>query len=201
MRTLIRTTILPLIVILASCATQAQREAEKITAQATELNGKVEACTVDARGHQDVAALVGKIPWSGKATFDQLADESYLTKSETTAIGRYHTLIQPCRSMWLDGYQAIAPAMVPTIATLLTETDIVYVKMVQRKTTWGDANQAFAQISNQSRAEFQRIEREMNRDLAASHESEMASRRASAAALRAYRPITCRTTAGTTVCF
>ena len=79
--------------------------------------------------------------------------------------------------------------------------DIVYAELVKRQVNWGDANKSLVKIVAHARSELQRAQDRINQRLSASHESEMASRRAAAAALNTYRPITCSTVGSLTTCY
>lgn len=196
-----RTLIILLVVVISACSTQAQRDRSRMNDRAVQLGDEVSSCVGSVWGHQEVATISGKMARQGKATLGQLGDNSFATEQDVAAITKFYELMQHCRSMWTDGYMEIAPAIVPVSTESYAQADIVYVALIKREMNWGDANKEFVQIYNRTRTKLRRTAERIDQRLDASHESEMASRRAAADAIDSYRPVVCQTGGSTIICF
>jgi len=125
--------------------------------------------------------------WNFKPTLAQLSDSAKPTPDDLRALFDLHEqFISPCRKLILEAAALFTAAQVAAVADWFAQTDAVYVKLAQGNLTWGQAVQALSDSERQMMARSAQIDAEMRRNLAQSHNAEIARRQQAAAALSNY---------------
>ena len=172
-----------MLLVVAGCATQAQKDADRIAAGIEATYASAAQCLSKVRTQPGFLRLNDKGLWNEPHTLTQLVDEAHTSLAEKQAIVRYYESIQPCRDLLFDGLLKSAPAYVPIYATMIARTDGLYADLVVERTAWGEANKALDEIWNWTGRELQHAADQLNRDLVNRHQFELQQRQASAEAV------------------
>lgn len=171
---------------LTACATAAQRQANQIQTVAKKATEELKACITDVEQKPDYETIAPHLfsPANGfHPTMQQLADDTYPTKRDSQLIIKLHDDVLPCRQSAIQQLQSV----VPTIAEVLTEewveSDQQTMKLVKRKTTWGESARQTQQLMVRTQKKLIDAAHQIDSGLAASHQAEMAQRQAASNAL------------------
>src|SRR5262249_1844518 len=94
-----------------------------------------------------------------------------------------HNEAASCREQAIEDYMKIAPGIVPTLVQSYHMFDFITVELIQRKITWGEANKRLLAGRDELRVKLQAAAVQIDRELAASHQAELAQRQAALNAL------------------
>jgi hypothetical protein len=168
---------------LAGCATEAQRIASSIRSQSAEAVAAGKQCLSEIAANPQYASIAKHAPLDGTpASVAQKADESLATPQEAQTVLAWRSDIGQCRQTFTESAQRFAPAAVPALLEASNASDAVWVKVVHRQITWGTALQQAADIQAAIQAKGVEVEKEMQASLEQQNQTELAQRRAVAAA-------------------
>jgi hypothetical protein len=109
-------------------------------------------------------------------TLTQLADEDVPTDEEIQLVVAIHNEIAVCREQGIQDYMKILPGIIPIVVQGYYQGDLIILDLMQRKISWGDANKRRTVLMNEMRAKLQEAGAQLDRELAASHQAELAQR-------------------------
>jgi hypothetical protein len=123
-----------------------------------EMRDSANACFDAIDDQAEFRALNLKLP-PGKPTIDNLADESLPNDSELGALRNRASLAASCREKMLSAMREHHPYLLPALELRYFQVDLVYVQLMQRRITFGNANR----LIEQSYLEFAAREAEYDR--------------------------------------
>ena len=175
------------VILLAACATQAQRQAQAIQTNTKTVGAQLQACIEAIYNSPDYDPLRPRLPIKAEqATLQQLTDASKATDAEISAIFAEHPRAQECRQSFLQGLSTTTPTFVPILASGYNRTEEFLIDLIQRKISWGEyvrhVKDASLDMQKELMAEGQRIDAGLQQ----SHQAELARRQAAADALARY---------------
>ena len=99
------------------------------------------ACSAAAGANPAYAPLRPHMPWEdiGQASLSQMTDQSHATDEEIAALDTLNRALAQCRNQLLAVTQSTLPSFGPLIEHGRDQDDAVFVKLAERKITWGDA--------------------------------------------------------------
>jgi hypothetical protein len=174
-----------LCVLMTSCATTAQRQAASIRQNFEVTGQKIRACTqtmVDGAAYQTIAQHAPNVGLVNP-TLAQLADGGLPSDEDVQNIIAVHNEAASCREQAIQDFMQFLPGIVPILVQSYNEGDVITVDLIQRKITWGEANKRRMALKGEYMAKIQSFVKEVDRDLAASRQSEIAQRQAAFTAL------------------
>jgi hypothetical protein len=168
---------------MVSCSTAAQRQASFIRENNQAANQKASNCSNNVYTNPDYQRIIQHIPKN--PTLEQLADNGVPTDEDIRDIIAFHNETARCRRQLIEDYTKFIPGFVPEFVKLTHEIDIITVDLIQRKITWGEASKRRLAVQDEYRAKFRAFGEQLDRDLTASHQSELAQRQGASQALGA----------------
>ena len=167
-------------VLISSCQTVTQRQVASIQEGSEAANKKIMACVSKIETNPAYQSIALHTPLNGQVnpTLAQLNDNGKPNDEEVQVIIAIHNEMAPCRERAIEDYMKIAPGIVPTIVHLYHESDLIAAELIQRKITWGEANKKSYALRVDYLAQIQVASVQLERDLAASHQGELAQRQA-----------------------
>jgi len=175
-------------VVVGGCATAAEREIQRRENGLQQIEGRMRTCLERISNSAQFQQVKSRgVIWNFKPTLAQLSDSAKPTPDDLRALFDLHEqFISPCRKLILEAAALFTAAQVAAVADWFAQTDAVYVKLAQGNLTWGQAVQALSDSERQMMARSAQIDAEMRRNLAQSHNAEIARRQQAAAALSNY---------------
>jgi hypothetical protein len=180
-------TAIALALTLAACATQAQQQAQNIVTSTTNAANNSNTCVREVFTSADFEPLRADLPFDPtQATLQQLTNGRKATQQQIDAIFVVHPRYQVCRKTALEQFAFATPTIVPVMTNTFAEGDNHLIKLVQKKSTWGEYVQSMKETAVRGEAqmtvEFQRIAAGLEQ----SHAAELQRRQNAANALAAY---------------
>ncbi|MFQ5853516.1 MAG: hypothetical protein ACE5JU_23405 [Candidatus Binatia bacterium] len=174
--------------VLSACATQAQIQAQRLTADMERINKDALQCVEAANAHPSASVISEKSILRGdqEFTLSMISDTSYITQEEADAVTTVHARKQPCREIQVNSLQERLPELAVVTANAYAEHDEFLVKLMARDLTWGEFNQLKRRIINEYNADALRVGRKIESALIQSHQYELGQRRAAAVALQTW---------------
>jgi hypothetical protein len=171
------------LLLLAGCATAAQREYQAISTGNKAIVDQAKVCVSAIYDSPDAAPLRGHYPVDPRdITLAQLSDTTMATPVEIAAIEAVHPRVQQCRKAVLDGLVNTLPGLVPVLTREYSGADDDLILLIQRKLPWGELTRRrrdrYATFQAAATAESQRV----TANLQQQNEAELARRQAAAAA-------------------
>ncbi|HWZ63026.1 MAG TPA: hypothetical protein VNX02_08390 [Steroidobacteraceae bacterium] len=125
-------------------------------------------------------------PPGGKYSLEPISDPSYATDEEIKALYAARPHILTCRYAFLNQLSNVGPGYVPIFTREWYQNDASFVRLIQKKATWGEyliEGRGLANDANaKEHAEYQRIVAGVQ----TSQQAEIARRQAAAAAIAQY---------------
>ena len=175
------------LLLLGGCATQSQRESERMQSQLVATNQQMESCYNSARAKAPGRALSKKmIAGTDNYDFRLLSIDKYATEEDVQNIFAWRELVQPCRKAYIEGMGKVHASFVTVVVEVINFSDINYAKLIERKITFGEANKRWVENSSQIKRRWDEVASSINRDLRFAHQDELAQRRAAATALQQW---------------
>jgi hypothetical protein len=173
-------------VLLAGCATAAQRQYQAMASNNQSAAQDLQACTMSVYDSPEFAPLRRHIPYKATdATLEQLSDNRSATDDEIKLIFEIHPKVQSCRKQALDDISQSTPTLVPIVLAVITKDEDSLIDLIQKKESWGAhirrVRDALIAGTAEAQAEAQRIVAGLQQ----SHEAELAQRQAAAQAAAA----------------
>jgi hypothetical protein len=170
-----------------SCSTAAQRQASFIRENDQVAKQKLMDCLHKVEINPDYHSLAEHMPIRGNVnpTLEQLADNGLPTDQDIRVIFAFHNEAEYCRLQLIEDYMKFIPGIVPTLTQFNHQSNLISVDLIQKKITWGEANKRRLALKDEYRGKIQAFFEQLDRDLAASHQSELAQRQEVSQALGA----------------
>lgn len=169
----------------AGCATAAQQKAQQIQAVSQLASAEFKQCVYRVRDKPEYALL---IPHSvdlstGQPTMQQLIDETVPTAEEAKLLIARHDDALPCRKRFVDQLSTTVPAFADIMLMEMANADAIAALLVQRKITWAEATRQEQKLAGDARSKLLSAGREIDIQLGAEHQVELARRQAASNAL------------------
>jgi hypothetical protein len=166
--------------------TAAQQQAATIRAEARQAGSEEISCIQSVYDKPEYTSIVQHLPAPGQEsepTMAQLADNSLPTKKQRKLLISLHDEIVPCNKEALNRLVSIMPGFATIAADTMIAVNKLTLKLVERKITWGKYNQKGVELRVEMRERARPIIQQMNDQLVAEHEDELAQRQQFAQAL------------------
>jgi hypothetical protein len=165
--------------LLAACATAAQRQYQAMGTNTQAVVGGFKACVSGLYSAPEAAPLRPHIALDVREiTLAQLSDQSLATKEEIDAIFILHPRLQQCQKAELDGLMNATPSLVPILAAEYNKGEDNTLLLVQRKESWGEFSKRRRDVGMAGLGELQAEARRITGALEQSHEAEISRRQA-----------------------
>jgi hypothetical protein len=175
--------ILVLCLAMAGCSTAAQRQGEQIKSSLSAASAEWNACSGAIRDSPAYAALQAHIPNDvNKATLPQMTDSTFATDSELALLSDRRTRVIDCQAKLTARLTPVVPSIVPIITDNRNEMDQNLVALAKHQENWGDYVVRAKSINAGSTAKMQAAFHQIDAELAAANQQELAQRQAAAAA-------------------
>jgi hypothetical protein len=177
--------ILALALVVGACATEAQREAGRMSEAGQAALDSAKQCMARYTASADYQSLKDKLPpLSEPAPMSLLANHERPSTAEAETLIRVHReYVTPCRQIIVEGMNRMHPGIGGAYASNYAAADAEYVKLVRREISWGDYALARERESAALQQRVAAIDAAVKKDLTQSHEAELQRRQASAAAM------------------
>lgn len=163
-------------VLLAGCATEAEREASRMREATTSANPAIEACDRRLEQSTPYQALKNRIgPRTGPIPLALKANQEKASPREVTEVFALHQeYMMPCRTLMLESLAQVHPALVGVIAEYYSKLDAALVQLTNRQTTWGQFVTQKDAINAEAKAKFAAMSAEIQKNLDQANASEAA---------------------------
>jgi hypothetical protein len=139
-------------VILAGCATAAQRQYQAMATNNRSAVQEFQACAETVYNSPD-APLRRHVPFTvTDATLEQLSDNSFATDNEIRLILQAHPKIQACRQQALDRVTQSTPSFAAIMATLYAKSDDSLIQLISTRQSWGEHTRHVRDLAIEGRA-------------------------------------------------
>jgi hypothetical protein len=172
-------------VLVCSCQTAAHRQSVSIQEGSQSAQQRAKDCFSKITANPAYKSFAQHMPLSGTVypTLTQLADDNLPTAEDAKIIIALHNDMAPCRERLIEDTMKINPGFIPTMLQFYNGSDLIMVNLMQRKITWGEANKNRSALINDFMAKMQVVGSQIDRELAASNQAELAQRQAALNAL------------------
>ena len=166
--------------LLISCQTMAQRQAASIRKNLADAGQNMMICFHNIEANPAYQGIAKHRPLKGdqSPSLEQLADEGVPNDEDIKAIIALHNENEHCRAQIIQSYWKTVPGLVPIVVQLYHSADLITVDLIQRKITWGEANKRRMTLVDDYKIKVQAWGAQLDRELAASHQAELAQRQA-----------------------
>jgi hypothetical protein len=174
---------LALLVALAACSTQAEREVARMNRATDTALAEMNACSARAEASGPFRQLRPKLPPTDGSppSSTLLADTSRPTAAEAALLVELHGgHITPCRRLVVERLGTINPAFAAVAADSFAEADAAFARLVRGEESWGAYAQGVLRRRAAFAVAFTVAGEQVNRDLAESHLLELRQRQAAA---------------------
>lgn len=98
-------------------------------------------CRAEVSAHPRYRILLRRLPLTdlGTATLPQMTDTDFATPAEISALDAWTRDVNTCRQRLLQVANATFPSFGPAVEAAQDNDDAVFVKLAERKLTWGQA--------------------------------------------------------------
>lgn len=167
-------------VLMCSCQTAAHRQSISIQEGSQTAQQKAKACFSKISANPAYQSFAQHMPLNGSVypTLAQLADDNLPNDEDVKVIIALHNDMAPCRERLIEDTMKITPGFIPTMLQFYNGSDLIMVDLMQRKSTWGEANKRRSALINDFMAKMQVVGSQINSELAASNQAELAQRQA-----------------------
>jgi hypothetical protein len=115
-----------------------------------------------------------------------LADTTIPSEQDRQDVIAYHAATLPCRTQMLDGYRQVAPALATITREYFDILDVIYLRLAEGGTSYGEANRAKTELDSLYERAWQETIAAIDRDLALAQQAELQQRAATAMALQQW---------------
>jgi hypothetical protein len=171
---------------LAGCGqTAAQVESGRIRGIFASEGGQTKACTEGVNENPAYAPIALHLPYGhpDRPSLEQLTDSGVPSVPDVMLIKAHYAEMEHCRALFLHTLQQTVPAGVPIAEDMFYQGDKLILKLVRRQISWGTFNEISQQIVMSHKADLQGAASQVDAQLEASHQAEMAQRVAVTAAI------------------
>jgi hypothetical protein len=175
------TNIVTIAILLAGCATSAQRQYQAMVSNDRSAVQDLQVCAIAIYESPEYAPLRRHVPYKvADATLEQLADNSLATDQEIRLILETHPKAQSCRKQALERISQSTPTLVPILLAVFTKGEDSLIDLIQKKQSWGTHIRRVRDASIAGTAELQAESRRLTSELQQSHQAELEERQAAA---------------------
>ena len=180
-----RVAVVMLLLVVAGCATAAQRQAQQAGVASREAVAQLKSCLSAVWSKPEYASLVPHNPDmdTGQHTMVQLTDESVPSAEEARLEAARFDENSGCRKQFLASLSLARPDLVPILANGYSRGAAIVVELVERKITWGEAARRETEAASDVRSQVATADQRWLVDLRAENQAELARRQAAAEAL------------------
>ena len=166
------------IIFIAGCATNAQRQYNQIRELVISANNSWGTCTENAKNTEVGRRLQVRFIMSDDdaRTVEKLATRDYPTEQETRDLVEFLVLRKPCQDMILEQYSNVNYQYINVWATLFMRANTDAAKVLNGELTVGEVNQRFIERNAQFKVEFARISNDITYRLITNHQYELTER-------------------------
>lgn len=165
------------LLIIASCATEAQKKMTGISETLDIGTNSSKACIKDVQTNPKYNLLSKYYPQNDDFTLEQLSSRSLPTNSEANLYMQFANDMKSCRKIFLETLNKISPHFKASVMNSELQLDKVGVEIAQRKITWGEASRRVKEISVVENNELLRAATQIETNLNQEHYAEMQNRR------------------------
>jgi len=170
-------------VLLAGCATAAQRQYQAMASNNRAAGQDLQACVIAVYDSPEFAPLRAHFALPPeRPTLQQLSDNSRATDGEVRLILDVHPRIQACRQQALDRVTQSTPSLAAILATLYAKSDDSLILLIRKKQSWAEHTRQVRDLAVEGRSELTAEAQRITSELQQSHEAELARRQAAAQA-------------------
>ena len=129
------------LLLLAGCATTAQRQVQVTAQTIQQATAAMKACVQAVQNKPEYASLLPHTPdfATGQFTMAQLTDENQPTSDDARLLAAKHDELIPCRNQFITAISKVRPDAVPIMTAWWISNDQVLVRLIERKMTWAEA--------------------------------------------------------------
>lgn len=173
------------LLLLGGCASSAQRQARQAADGTRDAFAQYKACNAAVRNKPEYASLIphSADPETGEPTMAQLTNEKLVSPNDARLLASSYDDRSFCRRRLLTVISTVRPDLAPIVAETLAKGSSNVAALVARKITWAEGARRGQALSIEIRQRGASADRQWIADLNASHQAEMAQRRAAANAL------------------
>ena len=173
------------LVIVAGCATGAQRQAQQSAAGAQEAVAQFKACWAPIIVKPEYTPLLPYNPdaETGRPTMAQLTDERLPSTEESKLLSARRDELASCRTAFARSLYMVRPDLASVFTDGWIKGDAIAVELVERKITWGEGARRAQGALNEFQQKITAASRQWGADLKASDQAEIAQRQAAAATM------------------
>ena len=106
----------------------------------------------------------------------QLADDHYATEEEAKLLAAFHDEIDTCRRPNFEKIANVAPSVGVILTDVVIDADEITLQVIKRQITWGEANHKIQVGNSAAEKKILAAFQELDRELTASHQAELAQR-------------------------
>jgi hypothetical protein len=174
---------LAIVVLLAGCATAAQRQYQAMATGNRAAAQDLQDCVVALYDSPDFAPLRAHFALPpASPTLEQLSDSNRATDGEIRLLLEAHPRIQACRQQALDRVTQSTPSLAAILATLYAKSDDSLIQLISKRQSWGEHTKLTRDLAIEGRSELTAEAQRITSELQQSHEAELAQRQAAAQA-------------------
>ncbi len=120
----------------------ASQQQKTVAAEVERLKKQINECVERIEYNPPYQGVGKHMPLNGNKspTLDQLTDAAIPTEEEVQTIMAIHKDMVECREQYLHDWEKLNANAVPIMRQLLSANDLITADLVERKTTWGEAN-------------------------------------------------------------
>jgi hypothetical protein len=173
------------LVIVAGCATGAQRQAQQSAVGAQEAAAQFKACWAPIIVKPEYTPLLphNPDPETSQPTMVQLTDERLPSQEEAKLWAARHDEMASCRMAFARYLYSVRPDLAAVFTDGWIKGDAIAVDLVERKITWGEGARRTQGALNEFQQKLTATNRQWIADVNASNQAEIAQRQAAAAAM------------------
>jgi hypothetical protein len=171
---------------LAGCGpTSAQVEGTRIKGVFASQGAEAKACAIRVNSNPAYAPIAAHLSLSDAEhpTMLQLSDAEIPSRQDVALVGARHDEMMACRTLFINTLQETIPAAVPVAEDMYYRGDQITLRLVRRQTSWGTANEENQRNVLSHKAALLAAGRQVDAQLQAAHQAEMAQRAALAGAI------------------
>ena len=164
--------------IVAGCATHAQRQYQQLETQYRAAFSSMNSCFETLRETSVMQRLneIFIVDTNDPRTVEKLALRSHVTEQEAQDIVKFSVMRRPCYKIALEEFGQVHPEYVASLATVFAEADADLAKAINNELTIGEINQRSIDRVNRWQAEFLSIGQRIATQLNQAHQYEVQQR-------------------------
>jgi hypothetical protein len=174
--------------VLAGCATQAQRQFEQVQVQYQSALRTLGSCDPLDKS-QALSRLKERFIMEADdvRVVEKLSLKAHVTEQEAKDLVDISILRKPCNKLAIEAFSNVHPAYVASLARIFSDADADLAKAINKDLTIGEVNQRTVHRMNAWQAEFTQIGHQIQSQLNHAHQNELLQRQNAAQAVQNWR--------------